>query len=175
MDKVLRNMNHFRKVFCFVSCIVLLWGGQVFSNPIRVYADITGDLFHKGHVEFFKKAREYGDYLVVGVLADEVVETYKRAPILNLEERVSVIEACKYVDEVIIAPPLRLTEELIRAYDIDVVVHGDDFNEENYLDQYAVPVQMGIFKLVPYTEGISTTEIINRIEKRVLVNLSLKE
>ena len=136
------------------------------EKPVRVYVDIVGDLFHAGHVEFFKKAKSFGDYLIVGVLADETVEEYKRTPILTLDERVRVIEACKYVDEVIAAPPLRLTEEMIHQYQIDYVVHGDDFNRELLEDQYGVALKLGIFRTVPYTRGISTTEVIQRIVAR---------
>lgn len=132
----------------------------------RVYVDIVGDLFHAGHVEFLKQARAFGDYLIVGVLANDVVEEYKRDPILSLEERVKVIAACRYVDEVIVAPPLRLTEQMIQDLRIDYVVHGDDFNQELLEDQYGVSLKLGIFRTVPYTRGISTTEIIKRIVSR---------
>jgi cytidyltransferase-like protein len=132
----------------------------------RVYVDIVGDLFHAGHVEFFKKAKTFGDYLIVGVLADECVEEYKRMPILTLAERVKVIEACALVDEVIVAPPLRLTEEMIRELKIDYVVHGDDFNQNLLNDQYRAAIKAGIFRIVPYTSGISTTNIIHRIVNR---------
>jgi cytidyltransferase-like protein len=135
-------------------------------RPKRVYVDIVGDLFHAGHVEFFKRARAFGDYLIVGVLADDVVEGYKRTPILSLEERVKVIQACKYVDEVVVAPPLRLTEEMIKDYQIDVVVHGDDFNLALVEDQYGVSFKLGIFRTVPYTKGVSTSDIIRRITGR---------
>lgn len=131
-----------------------------------VYVDIVGDLFHAGHVEFFKKAKSFGDYLIVGVLADEIVEGYKREPVLTLEERVKVIKACSLVDEVLAAPPLRLTSEMITDLQIDFVVHGDDFNEELLEDQYGEALKRGIFRTVPYTQGISTTEIISRIVQR---------
>ncbi len=85
---------------------------------------------------------------------------------MTLEERVRLIEACKYVDEVIVAPPLRLTDELIEKWRIDYVVHGDDFKQETLEDQYGVALQRGIFRSVPYTPGISTTEIIQRIVRR---------
>jgi len=137
-----------------------------FANATCVYVDIVGDLFHAGHVEFFKKARSFGDYLIVGVLADDVVQGYKREPILTLEERVKVIEACKYVDKVIVAPPLRLTSEMIDQYKIDLVVHGDDFNKDLLEDQYGLALKLGIFRTVPYTPGVSTTNIINRICSR---------
>lgn len=135
-------------------------------KPKRVYADIVGDLFHAGHVEFFKKAKECGDYLIIGILSDEDVESYKRVPILTLQERVAVISACRYVDEVIVAPPLRLTKEWIEEHGIDLVIHGDDFNPDMLINQYGVSIDMGIFKAVPYTPGISTTNIIQRIVDR---------
>lgn len=131
-----------------------------------VYVDMVGDMFHGGHVEFFKKARAFGDYLIVGVLADEAVEEYKRTPILTLEERVKVIEACKYVDEVVVAPPLRPTQDWIKERNIDYVVHGDDFNQALLEDQYGASLKLGIFRMVPYTPGISTTDIIKRIINR---------
>ena len=84
-------------LFLFLCCFL--------QGETRVYVDIVGDLFHAGHVAFFQKARQFGDTLIVGVLADDVVEGYKRAPILTLEESVAVIKACRYVDEVIVAPP----------------------------------------------------------------------
>ncbi len=136
------------------------------ERPRRVYADIVGDLFHAGHVAFFKQARAFGDVLVIGVLADDTVESYKRTPILTLEERAAVIGACRYVDEVIVDPPLRLTEEWIREHQIDVIVHGDDFNQATLVDQYGAALELGIFKTVPYTKGISTTEIIKRVVAR---------
>ncbi len=56
------------------------------------------------------------------MLADDVVASYNRVPILTLEERVAMVQACRYVDEVIVAPPLRLTEAWIKEHEIDVVV-----------------------------------------------------
>jgi len=153
-------------IFVFLVITTSSQSEEERSSPKRVYADIVGDLLHAGHIEFFKNARSFGDYLIIGVLADEDVASYKRVPILSLEERVSVIKACKYVDEVIVAPPLRTTEAWLKEHQIDVVVHGDDFNEELLLDQYGAPIKMGIFKMVPYTKGISTTEIIQRIKDR---------
>lgn len=136
------------------------------EKQTRVYVDIVGDLFHAGHVEFFKKARSFGNYLIVGVLGDSTVEEYKRRPVLSLDDRVKVIEACKYVDEVVVNPPLRLTEEMVRDLRIDYVVHGDDFNKDLLEDQYGLALKLGIFRTVPYTPGISTTTIIHRIVER---------
>lgn len=147
-------------VFMFAVCTSFA------QERVCVYVDIVGDLFHAGHVEFLKKAKTFGNYLIVGVLADDVVEGYKRTPILSLEDRVKVIEACRYVDEVVVAPPLRLTEEMVNDLGINFVVHGDDFNKDLLEDQYGVALKLGIFRTVPYTPGISTTTIIKRIADR---------
>lgn len=146
--------------------LCLLAGWFALHAETRVYVDIVGDLFHAGHIAFFQKAKALGDYLIVGVLADESVEEYKRMPVLTLAERVKVIEACSLVDEVVVAPPLRLTEKMIRELKIDYVVHGDDFNQDLLEDQYGAALKAGIFRTVPYTPGISTTDIIHRIVDR---------
>ena len=140
-----------------------------FSNAegtTKVYVDIVGDLFHAGHVEFLKKAKSFGDYLIVGILADDVVEGYKRQPVISLEDRVKVIQACRYVDEVVVAPPPHLTKEMIQELDIQYIVHGDDINPDLLQEHYGTAIELNVFRLVPYTEGISTTEIIRRIVER---------
>ena len=133
---------------------------------IRVYTDPVADLFHYGHMEFLKKARALGDYLLVGIYADDVLEAYKRKPILTMEERAASVAGCKYVDEVLLNAPLIVDDAWIAKYDIDLVVHGDDFTQEQLDYYYGVPLQMGIFRTVPYTSGISTSEIIRRIKER---------
>ncbi len=132
---------------------------------IRVYADPVADLFHYGHMEFLRKAKALGDYLLVGIYADDVLEAYKRKPILTMEERAASVAACRYVDEVLLNAPLRVDADWIARYDIHLVVHGDDFTPEQFQDYYGVPIEMGIFRTVPYTPGISTSEIIRRIKE----------
>lgn len=161
-------MKQFKKKLISFFSVIIFCHAVGEAKQTRVYADVTGDLLHKGHIEFFKKARALGDYLIIGVLSDEDVASYKRIPILRLEERVAMVEACKYVDEVIPAAPLRLTEEMIQKLHIDYVVHGDDFNETMIHDQYEIPYRLGMLRLVPYTRGISTTNIIERIKDRIL-------
>lgn len=138
------------------------------EKPVRVYVDVVGDLFHAGHVEFFKKAKAEGDYLIVGIHGDDACADYKRRPILSIQERKTIIEACRYVDEVIVNSPIGINEEWMKEHNIDLVIHGDDFNEKRIAEQYSVPHKMGKFKTVPYTEGISTTEIIERIQNRLI-------
>lgn len=131
---------------------------------IRVYADMVADLFHHGHVEFLKQVSALGDYVLVGVNADDVAEAHKRRPVQTMEERMALVGACRYVDEVIPNAPWITDRTWIEKYDIDLVAHGDDHSDEQRLHCYKDPIELGIFRSVAYTKGISTTEIIRRIE-----------
>ena len=131
---------------------------------IRVYIDMVGDLFHVGHLNLIKKAKSLGDYLIVGVHADKDVESYKRLPVISEDQRAEIIKSCSYVDEVITGAPLTISESFIKRHQITKVVHGDDTSPV-FLKQHAVPIDLGIMHYLPYTEGISTTQIINKIKK----------
>lgn len=129
----------------------------------RVYVDMVGDLFHAGHVELLRAARAHGDWLIAGVLSDETAKAYKRAPIMNLAERIAVVEACRYVDDVIAGAPFRVDEEFLTEHDIDLVVHGDDLTAEGAAVVYGAAVAAGKLVYVPRTSGISTTDVIQRV------------
>jgi ethanolamine-phosphate cytidylyltransferase/choline-phosphate cytidylyltransferase len=126
---------------------------------------MVADLFHFGHVCFLEQARALGDYLVVGVHSDAGVASYKRTPIMTMEERVASVRGCRFVDDVVPDAPLVITREWIEAHRIDLVVHGDDFDPALADRLYAVPMTMGIFQTVPYTRGISTSDLIRRIRE----------
>ena len=130
---------------------------------VRVYADMVADLFHYGHMEFLRQARTLGDYLLVGICADAVVEAHKGRPILTMRERVASVAGCRYVDEVIPNSPWIIDLAWIRKHDIQLVVHGDDYSPQQQQDVYKVPIEMGIFRTVSYTPLISTSEIIRRV------------
>ena len=148
----------------------------------RVYADIVGDIFHRGHVEFLKKAKNIQNdvILIIGVHSDYDCEIYKRKPISSMDDRITVIQACKYVDEIIPNAPLEITKDFLDDNKIDYVIHGDDWNIFHKTVNYKVPVEMGIMKIVPYYNGVSTSKIIDRIydwrkEIRKISNLSEKK
>jgi cytidyltransferase-like protein len=130
------------------------------SARVRVYADMVADLFHSGHVEFLRQVSQFGDHVVVGINSDEVAAAHKRRPIMTMAERGAAVSACRYVDEVIMDAPWVTDQAWIKQHDIDLVVHGDDYTEEQRLLYYRDPIEMGIFRSVGYTPGISTTAII---------------
>ncbi len=134
---------------------------------VRIYTDMVADLFHAGHVEFLKQARELGDFLLVGIHSEEDVATYKNKPILSLSERSTVIGACKFVDEIIVNSPLIVDRAFIEKHNIDIVVHAHPIIEiEKYARFYAYPISQNKFIRLEYNEGISTTEIIRRVIDR---------
>ncbi|MGH9077316.1 MAG: adenylyltransferase/cytidyltransferase family protein [Acidimicrobiales bacterium] len=133
----------------------------------RVYADVVGDLFHLGHVEFLRQARALGDFLVVGVHSDPDVATYKRLPILSMSERLGVVAGCRYVDEVLPNAPLCVDRRWLDRHRLDLVAHGNDLDPDLLDRFYHVPLELGILRTVPYTSGISTTEILKRVARRL--------
>ena len=124
---------------------------------------MVADLFHYGHVNFLRKARSHGDYLLVGVHADDAITVYKPKPIMTMEERVASVQGCRYVDEVVPNAPLTIDRAWIEHHKIDLVMHGDDFSSELEALCYKTPIEMGIYRTIGYTPGISTTEIKARI------------
>ena len=130
---------------------------------VRVYVDMVADLFHYGHVELLRQARALGDYLLVGVHADELVIAHKRKPILTMEERVACLAGCRYVDEVLPNAPWVTDRSWIEKHNINLVVHGSDYSPEDLSKTHAAAIEMGILRTVAYTPGISSTEIIRRI------------
>lgn len=135
-------------------------------NSTRVYIDVVGDLFHAGHVDLLRAARQLGDQLVVGVLSDETAAEYKRQPIMTLDERVAVIRACRYVDEVIVDAPIRPTAEFLDHHRLALVVHGDDLSPAVVAEVYGAAADTGRLRLVPRTRSLSTTGLIDRVLSR---------
>jgi len=132
-----------------------------------VYIDGGFDLYHVGHVEAIKQAKQQGDYLIVGVHEDGVINQVKgeNYPIMNLHERVLGVLSSRYVDEVVIGAPFSVTKEMIEQLKISIVVHGDDLVPKgpNGEDPYQIPREMGIYKQVKSTPGLTTGDIIDRI------------
>ncbi|OIV93973.1 hypothetical protein TanjilG_05676 [Lupinus angustifolius] len=136
-------------------------------NARIVYIDGAFDLFHAGHVEILKRARELGDFLLVGIHSDETVSEHRgnHYPIMHLHERSLSVLACRYVDEVIIGSPWEITKDMITTFNISAVVHGTvaENSLDSESDPYEVPKSMGIFHLLESPKDITTTSVAQRI------------
>ena len=132
-----------------------------------VYIAISADILHHGHINLIKKASEYGN-LIVGVLTDEVVATYKRFPVLDYEQRTFIIKNIDGVSEVVPQDTLDYTANL-KKYMPDYVFHGDDWKEgvqskirQNVID--TLSEWGGELIEIPYTEDVSIDQINNIIK-----------
>lgn len=133
----------------------------MYKDRIVVYTSGTFDMFHSNHLKMIEYARGLGDTLIVGVSTDELVCSYKRAPIIPFEERIAIVKALKYPDIVIPQRSLDHTE-LVKKLNIDVFVVGDDWTGKyDYLRDFGVTVFY-----FPYGSGLSTTGIKKEIVER---------
>jgi ethanolamine-phosphate cytidylyltransferase len=155
-----------RKIVQFASRRAIKPGYKV------VYTAGAFDLMHAGHVSFLKEARELGDFLIVGVWADSEVNARNGGnyPIMNINERVLNVLSLKYVDEVIIAPPYHINEEMLSNMKVDMVVRGTSPQQllPDEPDPFGVPKEKGIYKELQSQYELSTGKIIQRIIERRL-------
>lgn len=139
-------------------------------NKDWVYVGGTFDLFHYGHARFLEECRKYGP-VIVSLNTDDFTARYKREPILTLGERLESLRACKFVDDICVNigdENTGLTIDRITDRSIAYIAHGDDWFGKDLLSQLGISDQWltdrAIEMLyVPYTKGISTSEIIGRI------------
>ena len=116
----------------FEKCNKNVRNGEHYGKVIG-YTQGTFDMFHIGHLNLIKNAKRHCDYLIVGVNADDLVESYKhKRPIIPLEERAEIVRAIKYVDEVIVTTTLdkKKVWEKIRFNEIYI---GDDWKGNEQL------------------------------------------
>ena len=135
----------------------------------RVYCSVVADLLHVGHVRLLKAAKHCAENveLIVGVCGDHSAAR-KRTPIMTLQERAEVVAACRYVDKVIEGAPYVTDISYLQNLNIDHVVHGDDLSDEQFEEFYpGLLSREGMLIKVPYSTGISTASIIQRIQRRV--------
>ncbi len=90
-----------------------------------VYAGMSADIIHSGHLNIIREAQKYGS-LMVGVLTDEAIASYKRLPYLDFQQRISIVSQLKGVDRVVPQTTLDYIPNL-RLYKPDFVIHGDDW------------------------------------------------
>jgi len=130
------------------------------------------DLFHVGHLNMFKRAKEQCEYLIVGVVTDEGVRKNKKVePFIPFEERIEMVRSCRYVDEAVEIPTNYANmKDAYRLHQFDVLFSGSDYeNDQAWLMGKAFLEKHGAdLVFFPYTEGTSSTKIKAMIEKSLL-------
>lgn len=130
------------------------------------------DLFHTGHLEKFKLAKEQCEYLVVGLVSDRAVRDYKKTtPFIPFDDRKAMLEACKYVDEVAEIPYyFARSRDAWEIHHFDVQFSGSDYVEDEewlaekkWLNDHGVDI---VF--FPYTESVSSSKLKELIDKKLL-------
>lgn len=139
---------------------------------LKVYTGGTFDLYHSGHVELLRRCAEIGE-VCVALNTDEFIENYKgKPPVMKYSEREAVLLACSYVDWVIPnygGADSKIAIEIVKP---DVIVIGSDWAKRDYYAQMGFTQEWlderGIgLMYVPYTKGISSTDIKSRMQGRM--------
>jgi len=130
------------------------------SEPVRIYVDGCFDLMHSGHYNALRQAKllEPNSVLVAGVHSDAEITEFKGIPVFKNDERMGLVTACKWVDEVVFDVPYCPTIGLLDKLNCAYAVHGDDLS-----DTFKEVSDAGRLRVVKRTEGISTTDIVGRL------------
>ena len=139
---------------------------------LRLYTGGTFDLFHAGHVEFLRRCSQIADEVIVSLNSDQFIEKYKgKPPVMSYKERRTVINACKYVDAVVLNTGGADSKPSIDAVKPDIIAIGSDWARKDYhaqmqFDQDWLDARDISLIYIPYTDGISSTDIKRRLSKR---------
>ena len=133
------------------------------------YVGMAAERLHEGHINIIETAARYGE-VIVGLLTDEAIASYKRVPMTTLEQRMRIVRSVKGVHWVVVQETLDYVENL-RKYKPDYVVHGDDWRKGVQKETRSRVLEVlkewgGELIEPPYTEGVSTTQLIEADMKR---------
>ncbi len=130
-----------------------------------VFTNGCFDILHAGHVRYLATARELGDVLVVGLNSDDSVRRLSKGPerpICSQDERAIVLSALSSVDYVTVFDE-DTPYELIKKLKPDILVKGGDWPLDQIVGRNIVEAEGGHVTTIPFVEGKSTTDIIERI------------
>lgn len=131
------------------------------------YTQGTFDMFHIGHLNLLKHAKEQCDYLIVGVNSDMLVRQYKnKTPVINEVERAEIVQNIKVVDECCIVDTLD-KEEVLSLLHFNAIFIGDDWkgNERWERTRTALHKKGVDVVFLPHTDGVSSTKLTGVIKK----------
>ena len=140
------------------------------SNNKKIgYTTGVFDLFHVGHLEILRKAKENCDYLIVGVSTDELVQEYKnKKPVITFEHRMEIIKSIKYVDEVVVQKD-RDKLSALHKIGFHIMFVGDDWKGSSIFLELEKKFQkygVEIFYF-PYTKNISSTSLRSTLKRLI--------
>ena len=124
------------------------------------------DMFHVGHLNLLRRAKEQCDYLIVGVSTDELVQkTKNKTPVIPLEDRMEILRACRYVDEVV----PQYDKDKIAAYHkykFDAMFVGDDWKGSELFSRCEAELKKYGSTVVyfPYTQKVSSTKLREKLQ-----------
>jgi glycerol-3-phosphate cytidylyltransferase len=130
------------------------------------YTSGVFDLFHVGHVRILKKARSLCDKLIVGVSTDELVSYKHKQSVIPFEERLEVVQSCKYVD--LAVPQINMNKiEAFERYKFNIMFVGDDWKGTAKWNEIEKELTEKKVRLIyfQYTQGTSSTLINETLEK----------
>uniref|UniRef100_A0A7S4NFN7 ethanolamine-phosphate cytidylyltransferase n=1 Tax=Paramoeba aestuarina TaxID=180227 RepID=A0A7S4NFN7_9EUKA len=134
------------------------------KKPVRVWLDGCYDLLHFGHSNALRQAKELGDVLVAGIHPTSEIEKHKGLPLMNDEERLEVLKANKWVDEIVTDAPYLTSVDFLKKHNIDFCAHGEDITIlDDGRDSFHEVKEAGMFKLIKRTDGVSTTALLGRM------------
>ncbi|MEQ8517779.1 MAG: D-glycero-beta-D-manno-heptose 1-phosphate adenylyltransferase [Cytophagales bacterium] len=130
-----------------------------------VFSNGCFDIVHLGHIEYLQKARNLGDFLVLGLNSDKSVRMLKGEgrPIIDEASRARLMASMEFIDAVILFDDLT-PEELINAILPDILVKGDDYLIKDIVGSNVVIEHGGEVKTISLVEGYSTSKIIEKIK-----------
>lgn len=132
------------------------------ANNKIIYMAMCGDIIHHGHINILIEARKYGN-VIVGLLSDEAIESYKAKPLLNYSQREIIVRNLKGVYDVVKQNTLSYITNLM-LFMPDFVIHGDDWKkgvQEKIRNEVIDTISLWDGRLIeiPYTKNISSTLI----------------
>ena len=135
-------------------------------NDTVVFTNGCFDLLHLGHMDYLAKAADYGDRLVIGLNSDSSVSKLKgeNRPIIDQHSRAVKLASLAFVDAVVIFNE-ETPAELISQLNPDILVKGGDYELSQIVGADSVKENGGKVEIIPFIEGYSSTQIIDKIKK----------
>lgn len=138
----------------------------------RIYLGGTFDCLHRGHLALFRSAHLYAHEVVVGLNTDAFAERYKRKPVMSYPDRYEVLLECRLVDLLVCNDGCEDSKPSILRSKADAIGHGNDWTGLDLMRQMGLTEEWlsdnrVTMVYMPYTKGVSTSDIIRQIAPRL--------